>query len=148
MTKAPLSRWERKVLIFKRDGWLGWDSDSRKTQWKAYCAFGCGAVLTLETATVDRYPIPGHQGGTYHLDNTRAACLDCNEADGQAHSREVSILKDMSHKQRQIFRRAQRQGIWPVITPNDIFGPDYVPEGDIRKSAGRPGRIAPRRETW
>lgn len=29
----------------------------------APCSFGCGTVLTLDTVTVDRFPIPGCQGG-------------------------------------------------------------------------------------
>ena len=46
------------------------------------CAFGCGAELTVETATLDRYPIGGHDGGTYRKDNVRAACGSCNSRHG------------------------------------------------------------------
>jgi hypothetical protein len=46
------------------------------------CAFGCGAVLTVETVSVDRYPIPGCQGGTYRRGNIRPACGMCNSVYG------------------------------------------------------------------
>jgi len=45
------------------------------------CSFGCGRVLTPETATIDRYPIPGRNGGRYTKRNTRLACRLCNCAD-------------------------------------------------------------------
>lgn len=48
----------------------------------APCAFGCGAVLTLDTVTVDRFPVPGCQGGTYRRDNIRPACGPCNSRHG------------------------------------------------------------------
>lgn len=62
--------------LLSRDGWT--DSEG---QWHVHCAFGCGAVLTPETATIDRYPLPGCHGGKYSLDNTRLACGPCNHAD-------------------------------------------------------------------
>lgn len=46
------------------------------------CAFDCGTELTVETATLDRYPIGGHAGGTYRKDNVRAACGSCNSRHG------------------------------------------------------------------
>lgn len=46
------------------------------------CAFGCGAQLTLEDVTLDRFPITGCEGGTYRKSNVRAACLSCNSSDG------------------------------------------------------------------
>lgn len=49
---------------------------------KAPCGFGCGAVLTLETMSVDRYPIPGVMGGRYVRGNIRVACIPCNSAHG------------------------------------------------------------------
>lgn len=61
----------RKTLkrrLFKRDGPL--------------CAFGCGTVLTHETATIDHYPIPRRLGGPWTLENTRLACQPCNSGDG------------------------------------------------------------------
>lgn len=47
----------------------------------APCAF-CRAELTFSTMTVDRFPIPGRQGGRYTRDNIRPACLGCNSEDG------------------------------------------------------------------
>ncbi len=47
------------------------------------CAFpGCNRLLTVETVTVDRYPIPGCQGGSYRRDNIRPACAPCNSRHG------------------------------------------------------------------
>lgn len=49
----------------------------------AFCGFhGCGEVLTFDTITVDRFPIPGCEGGTYRRGNIRPACGHCNYADG------------------------------------------------------------------
>lgn len=50
----------------------------------APCAFGCGATLTMETMTVDRYPVPGCQGGRYVRGNIRPACMSCNSRHGGA----------------------------------------------------------------
>lgn len=49
---------------------------------KAPCAFECGTVLTLDTLTVDRFPLPGCQGGTYVRGNIRPACGTCNSSRG------------------------------------------------------------------
>lgn len=38
--------------------------------------------MTFETLTVDRYPIPGIEGGKYARGNSRPACSYCNSADG------------------------------------------------------------------
>jgi hypothetical protein len=46
------------------------------------CAFGCGVELTVDTATLDRYPLSGHDRGTYRKDNVRAACGSCNSRHG------------------------------------------------------------------
>ena len=48
---------------------------------KAPCSF-CGIMLTFETITADRHPIPGIQGGTYRRGNIRPSCGTCNSADG------------------------------------------------------------------
>jgi hypothetical protein len=50
----------------------------------APCAFGCGTVLTLDTITVDRHPIPGCRGGRYMRGNIRPACGPCNSRYGGA----------------------------------------------------------------
>jgi hypothetical protein len=49
---------------------------------KAECAFGCGSVVDLDTITVDRFPVPGCQGGTYARGNIRPACAPCNSSRG------------------------------------------------------------------
>lgn len=48
----------------------------------APCSFGCGTLVDFTTITVDRFPIPGIEGGTYKRDNIRPACAPCNSADG------------------------------------------------------------------
>lgn len=47
----------------------------------APCAF-CRVDLTWETITVDRFPVPGREGGRYTRDNIRPACSPCNSDDG------------------------------------------------------------------
>lgn len=49
----------------------------------ALCSFeGCEVVLTFETVTVDRFPTPGCDGGTYRRDNIRPACSEHNSDHG------------------------------------------------------------------
>lgn len=43
--------------------------------------YRCGALLTVDTVTVDRI-IPGCQGGTYRRNNIRPACARCNSETG------------------------------------------------------------------
>ena len=54
----------------------------------ALCSFDCGTVLTFETLTVDRHPLPGRDGGRYVHGNIRPACMPCNESDGLDHLKE------------------------------------------------------------
>ena len=49
----------------------------------APCSF-CGCELTFETLTVDRFPIPGCEGGTYSRGNIQPACGADNSRDGAA----------------------------------------------------------------
>lgn len=44
----------------------------------APCAGGCGILLTCETVTLDRYPVPGRLGGAYVRHNVRPMCQPCN----------------------------------------------------------------------
>lgn len=44
----------------------------------ACAAEDCGSVLTFDTLTVDRFPIPGCQGGRYVRGNIRPMCGPCN----------------------------------------------------------------------
>lgn len=43
----------------------------------APCA-GCGELVDNDTMTLDRYPIPGREGGKYTLRNVRPMCAPCN----------------------------------------------------------------------
>lgn len=71
-----------KRRLFKRDGWHDFDPDTGHKRWFALCAFGCGMILTYETATIDHYPIPRRRGGGLTMANTRLACQPCNTRDG------------------------------------------------------------------
>ena len=46
------------------------------------CCWLCELVLDLQTLTVDRYPVPGVEGGRYTRDNIRPACPPCNSSTG------------------------------------------------------------------
>lgn len=54
----------------------------------AACALGvspnCQRTVQFDTITVDRFPVPGCQGGTYRRGNIRPACGPCNTEDGSA----------------------------------------------------------------
>lgn len=42
----------------------------------------CLGRVTMDTITVDRYPVPGIEGGTYRRGNIRPACPVCNYSQG------------------------------------------------------------------
>ncbi len=42
----------------------------------------CPVWLTDETLTIDRYPVPGADGGTYRRDNIRPQCMPCASHQG------------------------------------------------------------------
>lgn len=42
----------------------------------------CGKLLTADTVTIDRWPVPGIDGGKYTATNTRPACATCNPTTG------------------------------------------------------------------
>lgn len=65
------SRRRRKVWLLVEFG----DGDT------APCSF-CGTPVTFETITVDRFPVPGCEGGRYVKGNIRPACGPCNYGDG------------------------------------------------------------------
>lgn len=68
--------------------WLLATFSKRLGPHRAKCAFrGCQEILTLETITVDRYPIPGCMGGRYTRDNIRPACAAHNYGEGAAIAR-------------------------------------------------------------
>lgn len=55
---------------------------------RAACAMACSpnclGTVDERTITVDRWPVPGHAGGTYARDNIRPACGPCNYSAGGA----------------------------------------------------------------
>ncbi|WP_217996825.1 HNH endonuclease [Nocardioides jensenii] len=61
--------------------------------------YRCGALLTVDTVTVDRI-IPGCKGGTYRRDNIRPACGDCNSETGGplANGREHQAAKKAARR--------------------------------------------------
>lgn len=73
----------------KRKQWL---LDTFGDGVKAPCSFGCGTEVTFDTVTVDRFPIPGYEGGSYRRDNIRPACAKCNYTDGSkaGHARKAA----------------------------------------------------------
>lgn len=42
----------------------------------------CPAILTVDTVTADRHPVPGCEGGTYARGNIRPMCGTCNSSSG------------------------------------------------------------------
>lgn len=52
----------------------------------------CGKLLTADTVTIDRWPVPGIDGGKYTVTNTRPACDKCNPTTG------ATIRKGDSHQ--------------------------------------------------
>lgn len=113
-----MSKIEVRDELFRRHGQIT-DEGLR-----APCA-GCGTPLSKHRATLDRYPVPGAAGGTYHIDNCRLACQRCNTRWG-SHGYRGSVLAGMSEWQKTVFRRNQRRGLKPVITPEEIFGENWV----------------------
>jgi 5-methylcytosine-specific restriction endonuclease McrA len=82
----PTSKYKKQLKreVFERDGWcevIETEIGPRKI-WFAYCAFDCGIILWMETATLDHYPIPYRINGTWELDNLRLACHRCNTIAG------------------------------------------------------------------
>lgn len=132
--------------LLRRHGFQGVNG-----RWMVFCQAECGRLLLEnrtgkalvdEPVTMDRYPIPGSAGGTYHIDNVRLTCRQCNtEADRHGYDG-PSVLVGMSTWQRKIFKRAQRRGTVPdgreavFLTPQDVFGPDYVAGVNGAKQVG------------
>jgi hypothetical protein len=67
---------------FARKVWLLLTFSPKLGPDEAWCEFNCGTILTIETITVDRYPIPGCDGGKYVKGNIRPACAKCNSEHG------------------------------------------------------------------
>lgn len=61
---------------------------------QAPCSF-CGEILSFDDVTVDRWPVPGCEGGTYEEGNIRPACGPCNSKHGGALRRGRSAVQDV-----------------------------------------------------
>lgn len=60
------------------------------------CAFtNCTEMLTIMTVTVDRYPIPGVEGGRYVRGNIRPACSFHNSQDGSFIAQQRRMAREM-----------------------------------------------------
>lgn len=72
----------------KRKQWL---LDEFGDGTEAPCAF-CHRPVTFLTITVDRYPVPGCEGGKYVKGNIRPSCGFCNSSDGSklGHARKAA----------------------------------------------------------
>jgi hypothetical protein len=80
-----------------RKRWLLANFSKRLGRHRAKCAFrGCPTILTLETVTVDRYPIPGALGGTYARDNIRPACAKHNYGEGNTIARIKAAMEGVA----------------------------------------------------
>jgi hypothetical protein len=80
-----------------RKVWLLANFSKRLGPHRAKCAFrGCQTILTLETVTVDRYPVPGALGGGYTRDNIRPACATHNYGEGVTIARLKAALEGVA----------------------------------------------------
>lgn len=57
------------------------------------CAGTCGGMVTIATASLDRFPVAGYDGGTYRQSNVRLMCVPCNSSDGS-----MSMHRRLGHK--------------------------------------------------
>lgn len=99
-----------KQILFERDGWQ--DEDGA---WRAECSFGCGFVLDFRHATIDRFPVPGREGGCYIASNTRLACGPCNSEDGGNYNRDGGVqgyIPPMTKTVREAIRREKRDELY------------------------------------
>ncbi|MCV7174875.1 hypothetical protein H7H98_03745 [Mycolicibacterium sphagni] len=67
----------------------------------APCAM-CGCLLTIDTLTLDHYPIPACLFGHLTESNVRPACGPCNAEDGKRLDREYAFL---TREERRLARR-------------------------------------------
>jgi len=75
----------------------------------AQCAFdGCPTILTAQTMTKDRYPIPGRRGGRYVHGNVRPACMTHNASHGAREAAEERATEKAKRAQRNARRRENR----------------------------------------
>lgn len=71
-------RRRRKLWLIEEYGW----PDPVDPLRGLVCCWKCGVPMTFEDITVDRFPVPGCDGGRYERGNIRPACRHCNEEHG------------------------------------------------------------------
>jgi hypothetical protein len=77
----------RLWLLSPESGWTG-------NGQAVLCAFPeCEEVLTVDTVTVDRWPLAGALGGTYARDNIRPACARHNYGGGSMVARLKAVME-------------------------------------------------------
>jgi hypothetical protein len=65
---------------------------------EAQCAFDdCSQMLDIHTITVDRFPIPGVEGGRYVRGNIRPACGYHNSQDGAQLAMNRRMSREMGY---------------------------------------------------
>ena len=65
-------------------------------------------MLTAQTMTKDRYPIPGRRGGRYVRNNVRPACGPCNSSHGALEAAQERATEKAKRAQRNAQQRARR----------------------------------------
>jgi len=109
-----------KQLIFERDGWCEKGEDG-SARWLAECSFECGDVLDFRHATIDRFPVPGREGGRYILSNVRLACNPCNSEEGGNYNREGGVqgyIPPMRRELRDFVRKEKRDELYQKAVKN------------------------------
>lgn len=81
MTKRGTSNTNDRGSSYARRARKQWLLDEFGDGTEAECSF-CHRTVTFSTISVDRYPIPGCEGGRYVKGNIRPSCNSCNSKDG------------------------------------------------------------------
>lgn len=105
-----------------------WEESRYETTegYRADCVV-CGTPMPHSEASMDRYPIPGCQGGTYAYENVRLTCQPCNEAAG-SHGYHGTVIAGMSRREKRSYRRALRRATVVQLLPKDVFGTTWEPK--------------------
>jgi hypothetical protein len=77
-------RGNTRVRAERRQWLLDTFGDGTHAQCTIEFSAHCLGVVDDVTMTIDRFPIPGVDGGTYDRDNIRPACGPCNSRAGTA----------------------------------------------------------------
>lgn len=86
---SAASRRARKAWVLRE-----FDPDLGPDQARCHLgvADGCLRVVDFTTVSIDRWPIPGCQGGSYRRGNIRPVCLPCNSKDGGSIRATVTVV--------------------------------------------------------